>query len=642
MSDSQRLFEQAIEHQNAGRDEAAEWLYRAVVALDSQHAEANHRLGLLEYQSGQIDSGLAHLQTAVNCAPESIDFRLALANALLQTQRPLDAQTALDTAPMPLPNTPAVMTLRQQIIQIINPNQPTAFDHNTLNGNSEPTPAIEMNDTLLVTIADEVRVCVPADIHSQTTYVLLEQGDWCDDEMLFVRQFIQPGMVAVDVGAQHGAYALTLAKRLNGNGAVIALEPVKKVAHLLTQSVIENELNDVMTVLPVGLANHSGQIDISIRADRKPNSLQGDRTTETVTLLKLDELIENSRWPTTAPVDFLRINAGGLELDVLQSGAVFFNHNAPLVLLRVTETTLSPQLCAFVNTLNWQFYRLIPGINALFLIDPTQPLDAHQRNLFICDNACAERLQQRGLLIDQTQFTALSAMQPYQMLWPLDLANYHYAQPLLIGWQIADHSKDERWQDYQMALNCYLLSQDHKQPLTARYQRLLESLQRFHQLIETGDGHLATYMVFIRILFDLGEKQSAVYQIEELIQKMTWLLEPLHEDLRIQISRPFLPLTHDFDQRPVAGDIGTWVQAAVIEALETKRSPSSYFQNDLYLLKKVLANANHGAAMERRERLLNLRLGMPKSTAPKSIQTGRRRQKIDPNTAAWERLENNN
>ncbi|PQJ95910.1 hypothetical protein CXB77_08495 [Chromatium okenii] len=159
-------------------------------------------------------------------------------------------------------------------------------------------------------------------------------------------------------------------------------------------------------------------------------------------------------------------------------------------MLRVNETTLSPQLRAAVNKLNWQFYRLVPGINALASIDPDQPLDAHQRNVFICSNACATTLQQRNLLIDNTQLTPLPALSPYEMLWPLSLADYHYAQPLLIGWQIADHSKDERWQDYQAALDCYLLSQDQKLPLTVRYQRLLESLRRFHDLIEAGDGHL--------------------------------------------------------------------------------------------------------------------------------------------------------
>ncbi|GEM_PF-3344089 len=225
-----------------------------------------------------------------------------------------------------------------------------------------------------------------------------------------------------------------------------------------------------------------------------------------------------------------------------------------------------------------------------------------------------------------------------QMLWPVRLADYAYAQSLLIGWQIADHSKDKHWKPFETALDCYLRSQDDKLALEERYRTLLESRDQFQTLFALGDGHLATHLIFIRILFDLGENAAAIAQIESLVQSMTWLLEPLHEDLRIQINRPFLPLLHEFDQRPLHNDLGTWLQAAVIEALEIKRSPSSYFQNDLSLLKRLTTNPNRGAEMARRERLLRLRLGLPKAVATVT-PTPTRRKQIDPNAALWESLE---
>ncbi|PQJ95909.1 tetratricopeptide repeat protein [Chromatium okenii] len=168
-----------------------------MVALDPQHAEANHRLGVLECQSGQTDPGLAHLHTAVDCAPASVEFRLALANALLQAQRPLDAQAVLDAAPVTLPNTPAVTALRQQLTHSQSKStcccQPRSAQRQARTGAEGSGRHAAGHD------CRDVRVCVPADIHAQTTYVLLEQGDWYDAEMTFVRQFIQPGMVAVDL-----------------------------------------------------------------------------------------------------------------------------------------------------------------------------------------------------------------------------------------------------------------------------------------------------------------------------------------------------------------------------------------------------------------------------------------------------------
>ncbi|MCK7581390.1 MAG: hypothetical protein MZV65_41005 [Chromatiales bacterium] len=38
-----------------------------------------------------------------------------------------------------------------------------------------------------------------------------------------------------------------------------------------------------------------------------------------------------------------------------------------------------------------------------------------------------------------------------QCRWPTQLTAYPYAQPLLIGWQIADRERDIYWNDYEQA-----------------------------------------------------------------------------------------------------------------------------------------------------------------------------------------------
>ncbi|AFL72926.1 hypothetical protein [Thiocystis violascens] len=223
-----------------------------------------------------------------------------------------------------------------------------------------------------------------------------------------------------------------------------------------------------------------------------------------------------------------------------------------------------------------------------------------------------------------------------QAIWPLRLAAYPYAQPLLIGWQIADRSKDVYWIAYETALNLYLLAQDETRPLNDRYRFLLESQERFRNLLAQGDGHLATHLVLIRILLDLGERQAAVGRLENLLREMTWLAEPLHEDLQISINRPFLPPASDFDHRELQSDLGKWLQASVIETLERQRAFSSYFHNDLHLLKKVLENSNHTPEMERRERLVRLRLGMPRP--PAGLNRSPRGSDGGPNAAVWDLL----
>lgn len=61
-------------------------------------------------------------------------------------------------------------------------------------------------------IDGNVRVCVPADISLLTPYVLLEQDDWFEAEIHFVRRFLEQGMHVVDIGANYGVYTLSAAR----------------------------------------------------------------------------------------------------------------------------------------------------------------------------------------------------------------------------------------------------------------------------------------------------------------------------------------------------------------------------------------------------------------------------------------------
>jgi protein O-GlcNAc transferase len=46
--------------------------------------------------------------------------------------------------------------------------------------------------SIAVSIQGGVKICVAPDPRSLTTYVLLEQEDWFEQEMAFIRAFVQP------------------------------------------------------------------------------------------------------------------------------------------------------------------------------------------------------------------------------------------------------------------------------------------------------------------------------------------------------------------------------------------------------------------------------------------------------------------
>src|SRR5262249_20657349 len=66
-------------------------------------------------------------------------------------------------------------------------------------------------DELYVRVKGGGEICVSTE-HSVTTYVLIEQEDWFEREIAFVRRLLQPGMRVIDIGANYGTYTLTMAQ----------------------------------------------------------------------------------------------------------------------------------------------------------------------------------------------------------------------------------------------------------------------------------------------------------------------------------------------------------------------------------------------------------------------------------------------
>ena len=70
--------------------------YQAVLNSDPNHAEANHRFGILSIQLGQIESALIFLQTAINVNPHIHEYWVPFIDALIRLDRLSDAEIVLD------------------------------------------------------------------------------------------------------------------------------------------------------------------------------------------------------------------------------------------------------------------------------------------------------------------------------------------------------------------------------------------------------------------------------------------------------------------------------------------------------------------------------------------------------------------
>src|SRR5262245_15831600 len=103
-----------------------------------------------------------------------------------------------------------------------------------------------MTASITLTIVDGIRVVVPDALNLITPYVLLEQHDWFEDEIKFVRRLLEPGQKVIDIGANYGAYTLSMARAVGSSGEVWAFEPASATATLLGESIVANGFSQVV------------------------------------------------------------------------------------------------------------------------------------------------------------------------------------------------------------------------------------------------------------------------------------------------------------------------------------------------------------------------------------------------------------
>ncbi len=86
----------ALTETEAGRHEQADELYRAVLQLQPERAEAHFGLGLLERRAGKAGAAIPHFASALQAAPGEADYWLAYIEALMEARQFSTARELID------------------------------------------------------------------------------------------------------------------------------------------------------------------------------------------------------------------------------------------------------------------------------------------------------------------------------------------------------------------------------------------------------------------------------------------------------------------------------------------------------------------------------------------------------------------
>ena len=463
-----------------------------------------------------------------------------------------------------------------------------------------------------LTLVDGARIVVPDSLELITPYVLREQHDWFEDEIKFLRRLLQHGDQVIDIGANYGVYALSMARTVGPAGRVWAFEPASGTADFLAASIAANGFAQV-SLERCALSNATGTAQLALHGHAELNALVRGAPaaghSETVPVSTLDEYLHTRDWRDIA---FVKIDAEGEEANILRGGASFFAECSPLVQYEIrAHTDLHMELVQAFAAAGYASYRLVPGLDLLVRFDTRSPRDKFLLNLFCCKRERAADLAARGFLVDPAIAPARKGerlRQAWSRLadrnrygWRSTIASLPYAARLAPLWDKTVAAGRSR--EVESALVLHARSRDASLPARERYAALQASFVRFTALSESNPSYprLAS---LARIASEYGVRAAATKALRALV-------ESILAGCPVEAGEPFLAPAARFDSVMPGAALRDWVLAAALEELERLGSFSSFYTGAASRERlEMIRDLGFGSAeMQRRRLLLHQRFG---------------------------------
>jgi len=467
-----------------------------------------------------------------------------------------------------------------------------------------------MPDPITLTLVDGVQIVVPDSLNMITPYVLIEQQDWFEDEIRFLRRLLNPGDKVIDIGANYGTYTLSMAKAVGPAGFVWAFEPATNCAAMITQGAAANKFDHII-VERSALSSQCGMGCLALNDHSELNALvRPERTaqrSETVPVVTLDDCLQRYGWQDIA---FVKIDAEGEEANILKGGRNFLASLSPLIQFEVkVGEGYHLELVRHFTELGFRSYRLVPGLDLLVPFSGDSNPDGYLLNLFCCKLSRAADLAARGFLVDcepggsplatYTSADSDPSIEDYTRY--CKLGGLPYAAQLAPVWDSDLASEDSPTVIHALAL--YAISRDNCLDSAERFKALEASFNLLKSLCEKHPEHLRLASL-ARVAHDYGARSIAVSSLQQLAAS-------IFQKNHIDVSEPFLAPAERFDSIPPGDSVSNWVLASVLEQLERLISHSSFYTgNSARRRLEIIHNLGFASPeMHRRLRLVQRRFG---------------------------------
>jgi FkbM family methyltransferase len=180
-------------------------------------------------------------------------------------------------------------------------------------------------------------------------------GEWAENEIAFLDQFVPSGSTVVDAGANIGTHTIAFAQVVGPEGSVVAIEASPEIGFILRHNVSLNQLSNV-SVLVAAVGGTGAEVSIpkldpGVRSNvggLHPGSAASpiDLKTPTVAIDSLG--LRN--------VSLLKFDVEGCEFDALKGAVATLKACKPVVFCELLDLDLGMDLIRFLDQFGYRPY----------------------------------------------------------------------------------------------------------------------------------------------------------------------------------------------------------------------------------------------------------------------------------------------
>lgn len=186
-----------------------------------------------------------------------------------------------------------------------------------------------------------------------------QYGEFSEGEADLLRQFVKPGDMILDVGANVGAHTVWLAQAVGPTGMVLAFEPQRIVYQTLCANLALNSITNAHC-FHAAVGKAAGQIIVPPLDYARENNfggleLGGYQHGEMIPVLSIDGL-------SLPKCHVLKIDVEGMEQEVLQGAVRTIAAFSPVLYVENDRKEKSTSLVRFIDGLGYNMYWHTPPL----------------------------------------------------------------------------------------------------------------------------------------------------------------------------------------------------------------------------------------------------------------------------------------